>query len=141
MDRAFAESRKFLQSEHGITGEQLALLRIVGEQERWPLAVLRGRLSMHPATLGQILARLEQQDLVVIDADPADKRRRLVAISQKGIDLCREIPLIGPVRLRSQEASAEQLESLAAAFDAAVGLFGLDRFAPNPDATNDKEHP
>jgi DNA-binding MarR family transcriptional regulator len=41
-----------------------------------PLAVLRQRLVMHPATLGQILDRLTERGLVTLAVDPKDRRRR-----------------------------------------------------------------
>ena len=41
-----------LRKQFGITGLQLAVLRILGERPSLPLAALRKSLVMHPATLG-----------------------------------------------------------------------------------------
>jgi DNA-binding MarR family transcriptional regulator len=132
LDRAFAAVNREWWREHQVTGDQVAIARIVAERDSWPLAELRERLSMHPATLGQILARLEIRGLAAMAVDEADKRRRAVAITPAGRDLLRKLPLIGPVRLRTTSADRAELATLAAAFDRAVELFGLKPWADHP---------
>lgn len=129
LDRAFAAvNREWLRTEN-VTGDQVAIARIVGEREAWPLAELRARLSMHPATLGQTLARLAGRGLVDLTTDPDDRRRRHVALTAEGRALLDRLPLVGPVRLRSVPASDDELAALAAAFDRALALFGLEPWA------------
>lgn len=129
LDRAFAAvNRDWLATEQ-VSGEQVAIARIVGERESWPLADLRARLSMHPATLGQTLARLATRGLVDLAADPADRRRRQVALTADGRALLARLPLVGPVRLRSVPAPDDELAALATAFDRALVLFGLEPWA------------
>jgi DNA-binding MarR family transcriptional regulator len=152
LDQAMTAFNKALEREYGVTGAQLAVLRMVGE---WagaaeppssgrltsgsaplrpraagvvPLAAMRERLVMHPATLGQLLDRLAARGLVAIEPDPADRRRRLVGLTEAGRDLRRRAPLAGPVRLRYVEASATRLRRLAEALDDAVVLFGLEEY-------------
>jgi DNA-binding MarR family transcriptional regulator len=74
---------------------------------------------MHPATLGQLLDRLAQRELVNLTPDPGDRRRRVL----------REAPLAGPVRLRQTEADSARLRDLTAALDDAIELFGLEDYA------------
>ncbi len=128
LQRAMTRFGQDVQRRHGITGEQLATLRIVGEQEQWQLAELRGRLTMHPATLGQSIDRLATRELVTTDCDPRDRRRRIVAVTAAGRALLAGIPLVGPVRLRTQDADPDRLARLATAFDEAVDLFGLEEW-------------
>ncbi|MFG1625143.1 MarR family transcriptional regulator [Kribbella sp. NPDC049227] len=118
-----------VRREYGLTGEQLAMLRIVGEQESWRMEELRGRLVMHPATLGQAVDRLAGRGLVLVEPDPSDGRRRNVAATDAGRELLAGIPLAGPVRLRAVDADPDRLARLADAFDDAVELFGLEKWA------------
>jgi len=132
LDRAFASVNRWLERTHKVSGEQLAIARILAEQPAWPVSVLRDRLSMHPATLGQSLARLETRGFVQTSVDPADGRRRVVALTDAGRALVDAIPLVGPVRLRTANAAPDTLDQLTAAFDRAVDLFGLQPWADDP---------
>src|SRR2546429_7681047 len=118
-----------LRERHGVTGTQLAMLRIVAEGPV-TLAELRARLVMHPATLGQLVDRLARQGLVERRPSPGDRRRRLVEPTERGRRLLAEAPLAGPVRLREVPADPERLRRLAEAFDDAVELFGLKDWSP-----------
>jgi MarR family transcriptional regulator, temperature-dependent positive regulator of motility len=144
LDAAIGAFNRHLEREHGVTGAQLAILRIVRE---WSapgaggiaLAAMRERLVMHPATLGQILDRLAGRGLVDVSPDPADRRRRLVRLTAEGERLVGAAPLAGPVRLRYQPADPATLRHLAQALDDAIVLFGLERYthgatAPTPGA-------
>jgi DNA-binding MarR family transcriptional regulator len=64
LDTAFAQYNRYLQRVYGVTGAQLAMLRLVHESDPVTLATLRTQLAMHPATLGQLFARLEKLRLV-----------------------------------------------------------------------------
>ncbi|MDR1294890.1 MAG: winged helix DNA-binding protein [Bifidobacteriaceae bacterium] len=122
-----------------MTGEQVAICRIVAERDGWAMADLRERLTMHPATLGQALARLEERGLVEVTQDGSDGRRRRVAITQDGRTVLSEIPLIGPVRLRTTEAPPKDLAALARGFTLAIELFGLQPWADGPSTIQTKE--
>jgi DNA-binding MarR family transcriptional regulator len=118
-----------LARRHGVTGAQLAMLRIVGEQPL-TLAELRSRLVMHPATIGQLIERMQRQGLVDRSVSPDDRRRRLVRPTAKGRQLLQAAPLAGPVRLRhAPPAAAGRLERLAEALEDAVELFGLEEWS------------
>ncbi|MET7401063.1 MarR family winged helix-turn-helix transcriptional regulator [Dactylosporangium sp. NPDC005572] len=131
LDQAIAAFNRQLEQRHGVTGAQLAILRLVAE---WgpdlPLAQLRDRLVMHPATLGQLLDRLAARGLVTLAPDPADRRRRRVALTAAGRECVAQAPLAGPVRLRQAAADPERLRRLADALDDAIELFGLEEYAP-----------
>ena len=138
LDQAIASFNRALERRHGVTGAQLAILRLVqewgsplpGTQERVvPLAAMRERLVMHPATLGQLLDRLSERGLVTLTADPGDRRRRLVALTAEGIRMVGDAPLAGPVRLRHVPADPDRLRRLAEAFQDAIVLFGLEEYA------------
>lgn len=130
LERAFAAFNRELRATVGLTGAQLAMLRIVAEVGPTTLAGLRGRLRLHPATLGQLMDRLREKSLVRLSVDRDDARRRVVELTAEGERALREAPLAGPVRLRSIETDPARLATLADALDDAIELFGLQRWAP-----------
>lgn len=130
LDSAIQSFNQMLRKEFGITGLQLAVLRILGERPQLPLAALRKSLVMHPATLGQSIDELRVMDLATVTRDPRDKRARIVAITDKGRELMARAPLAGPVRLREIETAPARLDALKDAFNDSVELFGLADYLP-----------
>lgn len=130
LERAIETFNTALRKQLGVTGLQLAVLRILAERPALPLAALRKALVMHPATLGQAIDELRTLGLCQVRSDPRDRRARLVAITPEGTALLGTAPLAGPVRLRQTAADPVRLERLAAAFEDAIDLFGLGLWAP-----------
>ena len=135
LERAMDAFHLALKRDHGITGLQLAVLRILAERPRLPLAALRKALVMHAATLGQAIDALRVKGLVTVRTDPRDRRARMVGLTDKGTQLLARAPLAGPVRLREGTPDPAQLDRLAAALEDAVDLFGLGEWAPGGDQT------
>src|SRR6185437_13135301 len=127
LDTAIQGFNQTLRKEFGITGLQLAVLRILGERPSLPLAALRKSLVMHPATLGQSIDELRTMGLCSVSRD---KRSRVVAITEAGKALMERAPMAGPVRLRAMDHDPARLERLKAAFDDAVEMFGLSEHVP-----------
>jgi DNA-binding MarR family transcriptional regulator len=119
-----------LQRTYGVTGAQLAMLRLIQEADPVTLATLRTQLAMHPATLGQLVARLEKLHLVRRSPAPHDRRQRLVSVTGAGHQLLERAPLAGPIRLRTVAGDEAHLRALAHAFEDAVHDFGLEEWAP-----------
>ncbi len=130
LEQAIQSFNHTLRRDFGITGLQLAVLRILGERPALPLAALRKSLVMHPATLGQSIDELRTMELCTVTRDARDKRARIVAITDKGRELMARAPLAGPVRLREIDTDPARLDRLRDAFTDAVELFGLDKWAP-----------
>jgi len=130
LDRAVENFNLMLRKEFGLTGLQLAILRILAERPALPLAALRKALVMHPATLGQAVDELKAKGLCLVERDVRDRRARLVALTPEGEALLARAPLAGPVRLRQVNAAPARLDKLAAALEDAVDLFGLTPWAP-----------
>lgn len=131
LDRAIESFNAQLRRDFGITGLQLAVLRILGERPALPLAALRKALVMHPATLGQAIDALRVMGHCTVKSDPRDRRARLVSITEQGTALIEKAPLAGPVRLRQTATDPVRLETLAAAFNDAIDLFGLGDWDPS----------
>src|SRR5262245_38266191 len=100
LDTAFAQFNRYLRRTYGVTGAQLAMLRLIDEADPVSLATLRTQLAMHPATLGQLVARLEKLRLVQLSPAPHDRRQRLVTLTDEGRHLVARAPVAGPIRLR-----------------------------------------
>jgi DNA-binding MarR family transcriptional regulator len=130
LDQAIQNFNQDLRKDFGITGLQLAVLRVLGERPALPLAALRKTLVMHPATLGQSIDELRAMGLCTVDRDSRDKRARVVAITDKGTELMARAPLAGPVRLREFDHDPARLDRLKVAFEDAIDLFGLGDHLP-----------
>lgn len=128
LDQAIQSYNQLLRRQFGITGLQLAVLRILGERPSLQLAALRKTLVMHPATLGQSIDELRAMGLCTVTRDESDKRARVVALTEAGRALMTRAPLAGPIRLRAMEHDPQALDRMSAAFEEAVGLFGLEDF-------------
>ncbi len=131
LDQALQALNLALRREFGITGLQLAVLRLLCERPALPLAALRKTLVMHPATLGQSIDALRTLALVEVRRDSRDRRARLVAITAAGRALVARAPLAGPIRLREVAAEPARLDRLKLAFEDAIELFGLAEPAPS----------
>src|SRR6185437_4261999 len=115
LDRAFEAFNLELKRRFGLTGLQLAILRILAERPALPLAALRKTLVMHPATLGQAVDELKAKGLCLVQRDARDRRARLVALTPEGEALLARAPVAGPVRLRQVNAPPARLDRLAVA--------------------------
>ena len=130
LERAIDAFHLDLKKRFGLTGLQLAVLRICAERPQLPLAALRKALVMHPATLGQSIDELRRMELVTVRTDPSDKRARLVALTEKGKALLADAPLAGPTRLREVDHEVPRLDRLKLALDDAIEMFGLGEWDP-----------
>jgi DNA-binding MarR family transcriptional regulator len=130
LERALEAFNLELRQRLGLTGLQLAVLRILGERPQLPLAALRKALIVHPATLGQAIDALRRLELVTVWRNNEDKRARLVALTPAGAALVAQAPLAGPTRLREVATDPARLDRLAEALDDAIDLFGLGPWAP-----------
>lgn len=130
LERAIDAFHLDLKKRFGLTGLQLAVLRICAERPQLPLAALRKALVMHPATLGQSIDELRRMELVTVRPDPNDRRARLVGLTDKGRALLAEAPLAGPTRLREVDHDVNRLDRLKLALDDALDLFGLAEWDP-----------
>lgn len=76
----------------GMTMAQFGVLLALGWEEdgTLPLKALEQRLHVAQSTAAGIVARLEQKGFVESFGDPADRRVKLVRITEAGQDCCRE---------------------------------------------------
>lgn len=84
VDHALQRTSKKMESTIGVTGPQRLVLRIVGRFPGISAGDLARLLHVHPSTLTGILARLEQHGSIRRRADPRDRRRSLLGLTDRG---------------------------------------------------------
>lgn len=129
LERCFDAFNADLRRRYGVTGAQLAMLRIVADQRPVTLRSLRSQLALHPATIGQLVDRVVERGLLTRRPGRGDARQRELNLSRTGDRLLSRAPIAGPVRLRAVQVEPARLARLAAAFEDAVVLFGLQEWA------------
>lgn len=81
---------KRMMTTIGVTGPQRLVIRLVGQQPGQTASEIANMLGKHPSTLTGVLARLEERDLIVREADPEDRRRARFKLTAAGKKIDRE---------------------------------------------------
>src|SRR5512135_1350323 len=84
LDHGLQTSSKRMRRLVGVTGPQRLVIRIVGRAPGIAAGRLAAVLHLDPSTLSVILKTLEAHRLVKRCADPADARRALFELTEKG---------------------------------------------------------
>jgi len=84
VDHALQRTSKRMETALGVTGPQRLVIRIVGRFPRIPAGQLAQLLHIHPSTLTGILKRLGRRGMIRQLPDPADGRRSLLILTNKG---------------------------------------------------------
>lgn len=82
-------SKRMMQTI-GVTGPQRLVIRLVGQQPGQTASEIAAMLGKHPSTLTGVLARLEERELIVREADPEDRRRARFKLTPAGKKIDRE---------------------------------------------------
>ena len=119
VDHGLQTISKRLESQHGITGPQRLVVRIVGRTPGISAGALAQILRMHPSTLTGILRRLETRGILTRKSDPNDARRALFALTARGrkVDTLKTGTVEAAVRrvLAKQPSEASVAQKLLAA--------------------------
>lgn len=99
---------KRMSATFGVTGPQRLVLRLVGLHAGISAGELAATLHLHPSTLTGVLRRLQEQELLARDLDPADRRRAVLRLTPRGRRLN------GNPRGTVEEAVANALQHLSA---------------------------
>ena len=71
-------------SGHDATPVQFAILNALMDDPGEDQITLSNRVAFDPATLGSVIGRIEAKGWVTREADPGDKRRKLLWITREG---------------------------------------------------------
>ncbi|MEO5341884.1 MAG: MarR family transcriptional regulator [Gammaproteobacteria bacterium SHHR-1] len=87
-------SRQLLHS-HKLTGPQALILRVIKRSGELTLGQLARKVSLSPATLSDVINRLEARGLARRVRSTQDKRQVLVSLTPTGLELLAEdVPLL-----------------------------------------------
>ena len=133
-DSAFLESRVFvallkaadslsqdaerLMKEHGLTGTQYNVLRILrgAEPAGLPCKGISDRMISHDPDMTRLLDRMEKRGLITRERQSDDRRVVKTRITSQGLDILRELdaPVQELHRRQFRNIDAERLKGLAA---------------------------
>lgn len=120
---------KRMTGDIGVTGPQRLVLRVVGLAPGVSAGDLAAVLHVHPSTLTGVLQRLAGQRLVARSFDPADRRRAVLRLTERGarVDAARQGTVeaaiaraLEGIRERDRMATRRVLERLAAHLEPAA---------------------
>src|SRR3954468_20098557 len=108
-------SKRMMQSV-GVTGPQRLVIRMIGQNPGQTASDIAQTLGKHPSTLTGVLARLEERDLILRQADPEDRRRARFKLTAGGkkIDSQRKGTVEAATRRALGRVSAEDIEKTIA---------------------------
>ncbi len=104
-----------------VTPVQFAILSALMDDPGEDQVTLSARVAFDPATFGSVIGRLEAKDWVVRQADPGDKRRKLLWITAEGKALAvkmkravgrAQLRIVGPLEGGEQKQLAMLLRKL-----------------------------
>ena len=97
-----------------ITSVQLYAMCAIAEEGPCSLTMLGRATAVDPATTRGVVERLRERGYVALSADPQDKRRVKVSLTEEGVDCVRR--MIEP----AQEVTSETLKGLTVAEQVAL---------------------
>lgn len=92
----YAESRRVTKTqarEHGLTGPQISVLKILEAMGDLSLTELSEKMSARNSTITGIVDRMERDGLVVRERSQADRRVVLIRATEKGTALAASVPV------------------------------------------------
>ncbi len=84
LDHALQKTSKRMSASLGVTGPQRLVVRMLSRFPGIPAGQVARLLHVHPSTLTGVLKRLERQGLIRRRADPKDRRRAWLVVTNKG---------------------------------------------------------
>lgn len=92
----YAESRRVTKTqarEHGLTGPQISVLKILEAMGDLSLTELSEKMSARNSTITGIVDRMERDGLVVRERSQSDRRVVLIRSTEKGTALAASVPV------------------------------------------------
>jgi len=84
VEHGLQSASKRMENAIGITGPQRLALRIIAKFPGVTVTGLAEILHLHPSTISGILQRLVHKGLLLREDDPADRRRAILSVKDKG---------------------------------------------------------
>lgn len=106
----------------GLTYSQYLVMLVLWEHTPQTVGSLGERLHLDSGTLTPLLKRMEGTALITRQRDPADERRVLVALTDKGRSLREQASLVPATLAHGLNLSSGELESLRTAVQSMVAV-------------------
>lgn len=87
IDHGLISISKHMRQNLGVTGQQRLVVKLVGQRPGISAGALAEILHVHPSTLTGVLRRLVERGALERVRDPADTRRALFRLTDKGREL------------------------------------------------------
>lgn len=109
-----------------VTPVQFAILNALMDDPGEDQITLSGRVAFDPATFGSVIGRLEAKGLVKREADPGDKRRKLLSTTAEGEQVAlkmkravarAQLRIMGPLETGEKEQLLALLGKLVAGLE------------------------
>lgn len=116
----------------GLTGPQLWAIKVLSESAPIMVSDLARRMYLHPSTVIGILDRLESRGLVRRTRSTEDRRVVTVALTWKGKDGVKKVPVVAQGLLLTglEELSDADLRLISEGLKLLVGILGARRMPP-----------
>jgi len=132
---------KRMHAKLGITGPQRLVLRIIGHHGRVSAGELADVLHIHPSSLTGMLQRLAQAEMIRRESDPFDRRRALLELTRRGMQLNerREGTIEAVIEEALQRLSPDRVSTAKAVLSAlATALDGTEANRPAQRRTSSR---
>ncbi|MGH8830705.1 MAG: MarR family winged helix-turn-helix transcriptional regulator [Polaromonas sp.] len=129
------------------TPVQFAILNALMDDPGEDQITLSGRVAFDPATFGSVIGRLEAKGWVMRQADPGDKRRKLLWITPEGEQVALQMKravsraqqrIVGPLDADERVQLGVLLGKLIAGHEDAANKYGCAFKTPNKTKTTAK---
>ncbi|NQT09621.1 MAG: MarR family transcriptional regulator [Desulfobacteraceae bacterium] len=90
--RAISLHSKYLNRKYGITGPQLMVLQEISTHDQISVTALAKSISLSQATATDIVNRLEKRELLTKIRSNQDKRRIIIKLSEKCLQILEQAP-------------------------------------------------
>lgn len=112
-NQAVENNQTFFKS-YGITQQQYNVLRILRGQfpQCMPMQIIRERMIDKMSDVTRLAERLEKNNLILRKVNPRDKRIVDVQITEKGLDMLKEIDQYIPILWRLNDITDMEAQTL-----------------------------
>jgi DNA-binding MarR family transcriptional regulator len=124
-----------LNSEFKITAPQLICLYSIGQEDGMTLSELADKVNLGNSTVNGIVDRLEEKGFLTRTRSETDRRRVILSITSRGMDVAKSAPVLLQDRLASSLRQLPDLEqaAIALSLERVVELMEAEHLDTSPN--------
>lgn len=141
--QVLAEQSKKIESETGLTGSQLWVVKILEESSPMKISDLARRMYLNPATMVGLLDKLEAKKLVNRVRSAEDRRVVYIELTEQGRELVNRSPEVAKNLLvkELELISANELQTITEGLKSVVRILGATETPPQLIMSSDINFP